>query len=87
MDSELEKYRLFVKAVAKRYASNEAEMEELIAEGTIGLVEAAEHFNEDSGIQFISYAVWYIRRSIESYIRSKKDVRVGPTSHKKRNLD
>ncbi len=87
MDSKLEKYRLFVKAVAKRYASNEAEMEELIAEGTIGLAEATEHFNEDSGIQFISYAVWYIRRSIESHIRSKKDVRVGPTSHEKRNLD
>ena len=87
MDSELEKYRLFVKAVAKRYASNEEEMEELIAEGAIGLAEAAERFNEDSGIQFISYAVWYIRRSIESCIKSKKDGKVGPTSHKKRNLD
>ena len=83
MDSELEKYLLFVKVVAKRYASNEAEMDELIAAGTIGLVEAAEHFNEDSGIQFISYAVWYIRRSIETCIKSKKDGKVGPTIYKK----
>ena len=87
MDSELEKYLLFVKVVAKRYASNEAEMEELIAAGTIGLVEAAERFNKDCGYQFISYAVWHIRRSIESCIKSKKDGKVGPTSHKKKNLD
>lgn len=87
MDSELEKYLPFVKAIAKRYTSNEAEMEELIAAGTIGLAEAAEMFDEGSGIRFITYAVWFIRRSIESCIKSKKDGKVGPTSREKRNLD
>ena len=71
MDSELEKYLPFVKAIAKRYTSDEGEIQELIDAGTIGLAEAAERFDEGWGIRFIIFAVWYIRRSIESYLVEK----------------
>ena len=71
MDSELEKYLPFVKAIAKRYTSDEGEIQELLEAGSIGLVEAAGRFDEGWGIRFITFAVWYIRRSLESCLMEK----------------
>ena len=72
MDSEYNEYLPFVRAVAKRYVEDGIDLDDLIEAGYIGLVEAKAHFNEDSGIRFITYAIWFIRRSIVSYIQAQK---------------
>ena len=61
----------FVISVAKQYQSSQAPLEELINEGNIGLVEAADKFDPTKGFKFISYAVWYVRRSINDYLKGK----------------
>jgi RNA polymerase primary sigma factor len=61
----------FVISVAKQYQGPNAPLEELINEGNLGLVEAADKFDPTKGFKFISYAVWYIRRSINDYLRCK----------------
>ena len=58
----------FVTAVAKRYANNNLSMDELIEAGNKGLVLAAENFDESRGFKFISYAIWWVRQSIEKEI-------------------
>lgn len=61
----------FVISVAKQYQSKQAPLEELINEGNLGLVEAADKFDPTKGFKFISYAVWYVRRSINDYLKGK----------------
>ena len=54
----------FVISVAKQYAGRGMSVEDLVSEGNIGLIKAAEKWDETRGIKFISYAVWWIRQSI-----------------------
>ena len=54
----------FVVSVAKQYQGQGMELEDLITEGNLGLVKAAEKFHDALGFKFISYAVWWIRQSI-----------------------
>jgi RNA polymerase primary sigma factor len=70
----------FVVSVAKQYQGQGMPLEDLINEGNIGLIRAAQKFDESKGFKFISYAVWWIRQSIiQCLIENSKNVRI-PTN-------
>ncbi|MGE5409619.1 MAG: RNA polymerase sigma factor RpoD/SigA [Clostridiales bacterium] len=58
----------FVVAIAKEYINHGLTLEDLICEGNLGLIKAIERYDETKGFKFISYAVWWIRHSINQAI-------------------
>ncbi len=67
----------FVISVAKQYAGRGMSVEDLVSEGNIGLIKAAEKWDETRGIKFISYAVWWIRQSIlQSLADNSRSIRL-----------
>jgi RNA polymerase primary sigma factor len=67
----------FVVSVAKKYANQGIPIEDLINDGNLGLIKAAQKFDVDRGYKFISYAVWWIRQSIlQSISQSSRIVRI-----------
>ena len=67
--NELVRHNLrFVVSVAKQYAKSNVPFEDLVNEGNLGLIRAAERFDVDRGYRFISYAVWWVRQAILQYV-------------------
>ena len=64
----------FVVSVAKQYQHQGISLTDLINEGNVGLVKAAEKFAETRGFKFISYAVWWIRQSIMEALAVKSRI-------------
>ena len=60
----------FVVTIAKQYRNTGVCFSDIISEGNIGLIKAANKFDKSKGVKFISYAVWWIRSSINEYINS-----------------
>ncbi|MBP5457960.1 MAG: sigma-70 family RNA polymerase sigma factor [Paludibacteraceae bacterium] len=58
----------FVVSVAKQYRNSGVPFSDLISEGNYGLVKAARKFDPDKGVRFISYAVWWIRNSLQECV-------------------
>lgn len=71
-------------SMAARFHRYGAPMNDLIQEGSLGLMKAADKFDPDRGVRFSTYAVWWIKASIQDYVmRNWSMVRTGSTSSQK----
>lgn len=74
----------FVHHVARRYGRYGHPLGDLLQEGTVGLIEAVRRFNPDRGVRLSTYAIWWIRASIQDHIvRSRSLVKIGTTATQK----
>lgn len=64
----------WVYSLAKEYAMDEIEVMDYVSEGNFGLLEAIEKFDATKGFKFITFAVWYIRRAMNSYMINDREM-------------
>ena len=66
----------FVVTIARKYQGRGLELEDLIAEGNSGLIEAARHFDPESGFRFISYGIFWIKQAILAALSANRAIRL-----------
>src|ERR1700740_2805038 len=71
-----------VHPVARRYRSAAVPYDDLVQEGTVGLIRAVELFDHRRGVKFSTYAVWWIRRAMHDAIASAKVIRIPPKANR-----
>lgn len=62
----------FVFNIASRYKGNGTAISDLISEGNLGLIKAIQKFDPDKDVKFISYAVWWVRNSMQEFIKKRQ---------------
>ena len=78
-------YMRLAVSMAAKYRRYGAQMPDLVQEAGVGLMKAAEKFDPDRGVRFSTYAVWWIKASIQEYVlRSWSLVKMGTTANQKR---
>jgi RNA polymerase sigma factor (sigma-70 family) len=65
-----------VRSLAGRYAGRGVPYDDLVQEGTLGLMRAAEKFDDRRGVKFSTYAIWWIRRSLLDATRAARTIRI-----------
>jgi RNA polymerase primary sigma factor len=60
----------FVRSLAQRYGRADVDTDDLVAEGLVGLMEAAERFDPSRGVKFITYGAWWIKRAMLRFLRT-----------------
>jgi RNA polymerase sigma-32 factor len=74
-----------VAKVAVNYRGYGLPIAEMISEGNVGLLQAAQRFDPDKGARFATYAIWWIKAAMQAYVlRSKSLVRMGTTANQKK---
>ena len=74
----------YVIAIARRYRGWGLPMNDLVQEGTLGLVEAVRRFDPDRGVRLSTYAMWWIRQAIQDHVlQSWSMVRLGTSNAQK----
>jgi RNA polymerase primary sigma factor len=71
-----------VHALAARYTGRGVPYEDLVQEGTLGLIRAVEKFDHRREVKFATYAVWWIRRSLLDAIRDARTIRIPPAAQR-----
>ena len=72
----IERNLRLVYSLAQRYRGRGAPFDDLVQEGTIGLVRAVEKFDHRRGVKFSTYAVWWIRRSLTTAVKEARTIRI-----------
>jgi RNA polymerase primary sigma factor len=71
-----------VHSLAARYAGRGAAFEDLVQEGTVGLMRAVERFDHRRGVKFSTYAAWWIRRSLLDALSAERAIRIPPAARR-----
>lgn len=72
----IERNLRLVFSIAQRYRGRGAPFDDLVQEGTVGLVRAVEKFDHRRGLKFSTYAVWWIRRSLANAVIEARTIRI-----------
>lgn len=86
LDRMVESNLRFVVSVARRYRHLGVPLQDLVTEGNLGLLKAAERFDERRGVRFTSYAVWWVRQSIITAIRQQIGIVRVPASRRRSRM-
>src|SRR4051794_26264709 len=76
----IERNLRLVHSLAQRYRGRGAHHDDLVQEGTLGLVRAVEKFDHRRGLKFSTYAVWWIRRSLTDAVGNTRTIRIPPNA-------